>query len=43
MESVKQCHRSVTVKEIGKAPVIAVCTWKKSNDSEEYIYNNRSL
>ena len=26
MESVKQCHRSVTLKEIGKAPVIAVCT-----------------
>ena len=25
MESVKRCHRSVTVKEIGKAPIIAVC------------------
>ena len=25
MESVKRCHRSVTVKEIGKAPTIAAC------------------
>ena len=25
MESVKRYHRSVTVKEIGKAPIIAVC------------------
>ena len=25
MESVKRCHRSVTVKEIGKASIIAVC------------------
>ena len=25
MESVKRCHRSVTVKEIGKALIIAVC------------------
>ena len=25
MESIKRCHRSVTVKEIGKAPTIAVC------------------
>ena len=25
MESVKRCHRSVTVKEIGKVPIIAVC------------------
>ena len=25
MESVKRCRRSVTVKEIGKAPIIAVC------------------
>ena len=25
MEFVKPCHRSVTVKEIGKVPVIAVC------------------
>ena len=25
MESVKRCYRSVTVKEIGKARVIAVC------------------
>ena len=25
MESVKRCHRSDTVKEIGKAPIIAVC------------------
>ena len=25
IECVKPCHRSVTVKEIGKAPVIAVC------------------
>ena len=24
-ESVKRCHRSVTVKEIGKVPIIAVC------------------
>ena len=28
MESVKQCHRSVNAKEIGKAPVIAVCIRK---------------
>ena len=25
IESVKRCHRSVTVKEAGKAPIIAVC------------------
>ena len=25
MESIKRCHRSVTVKEIGKALTIAVC------------------
>ena len=25
MESAKRCHRWVTVKEIGKAPIIAVC------------------
>ena len=25
MEPVKRCHRSVTVKEIRKAPIIAVC------------------
>ena len=25
MVSVKRCHRSVTIKEIGKAPIIAVC------------------
>ena len=25
MESVKRCYRSVTVKEIGKAPIIVVC------------------
>ena len=25
MESVKRCRRSVTIKEIGKAPIIAVC------------------
>ena len=25
IESVKRCHRSVTVKESGKAPIIAVC------------------
>ena len=24
-ESVKRCHRSVTIKEIGKAPIITVC------------------
>ena len=34
MESVKQCHRSVTVKEIRKAPIIAVCirNFMKEND-----------
>ena len=26
IESVKRCHRLVTVKEIGKVPIIAVCT-----------------
>ena len=25
MEFVKRCHRSVTVNEIGKAPIIVVC------------------
>ena len=25
VESVKRCHRPVTVKEAGKAPIIAVC------------------
>ena len=25
MESIKRCQRLVTVKEIGKAPMIAVC------------------
>ena len=25
MESVKRCHRLLTVKEIGKAPIIVVC------------------
>ena len=25
MESIKRCQRLVTVKEIGKAPIIAVC------------------
>ena len=26
IESVKRCHRLVTAKEIGKVPIIAVCT-----------------
>ena len=26
MESLKRCHRSVFLREIGKAPIIAVCT-----------------
>ena len=47
-KSVKRYHRSVTVKEIVKAPIIAVCTrnfMKENNfnDSEEYIYYSRSL
>ena len=35
MESVKRCHRSVTIKEIGKAPIIGVCmrNFIKENNS----------
>ena len=41
MESVKRCHRSVTVKEIGKAPIIAVCT--KNFITENYLMTVRNI
>ena len=40
MESVKRCHRSVTVKEIGKAPIIAVCIRNFMKENNLMTLNN---
>ena len=45
MESIKWCHRSITVKEIGKTPVmdVRIRNFKIKLTTEEYVYNSRSL
>ena len=40
MESVKRCQRSVTVKEIGKPPIIAVCIKNFINDNNLMTVKN---
>ena len=40
MESVKRCHRSVTVKEIGKVPNIAVCMRNFIKENNLMTVNN---